>query len=58
MWVTSRLIRRDGKLPGGSPQRVSLWIRLEGLGFLMVEYILCAFGAEVGEELVLEVKKA
>ena len=56
IWAASWLIRRDGKLPGGSPQRVGLWLRLEGLAFWAVEYMLCRVGP-FGEEIVVEAVK-
>ena len=56
IWAASRLIRRDGKLPGGSPQRPGLRLRLEGLIFWAVEYVLCQVGP-FGEEIVLEAEK-
>jgi len=52
VWVASRLIRRDGVLPGGSPQNIGLPLRLEGLAFQVAEYGLCRV-KEVGEEIVL-----
>ena len=52
MWITSRLIKRDDKLPGGSPEMQDLLLRLEGLTFQAIEYGLG--GRRVtGEELAL-----
>ena len=53
MWAASLLIRRDGVLPGGSPQKQGLWLRLEGLAFQAVEHGLCAVRDNAGGELVL-----
>lgn len=55
-WVASRLIRRKGELPGGSPRRESLQLKLEGLIFWALEYFLCRFGW-FGEEVVLRATK-
>jgi len=38
--------------PGGSPKKISLWLRLEGLAFWIIEYGLCWIKG-AGEELVL-----
>jgi 2-polyprenyl-3-methyl-5-hydroxy-6-metoxy-1,4-benzoquinol methylase len=56
MWAASRLIRRNGILPGGSPQRLGLWLKLEGLAFWAIAYGLCAL-REAGEEIVLMASK-
>ena len=56
IWATSRLIRRNGMLPGGSPQKLNLWLRLEGLAFQVLEYGLAMF-KNVGEETVLVATK-
>ena len=56
IWAANRLIQRDGKLPGGSPQRPGLRVRLEGLAFWVIEYMLCRVGP-FGEEIVLEAVK-
>ena len=50
--AASGLIRRDGAIPGGSPERrgASLW--LQGLGFLAREHGLFGPG-EAGEEIVM-----
>jgi SAM-dependent methyltransferase len=56
MWAASRLIYQEGILPGGSPQRQSLWLRLEGLAFWIIEYELCRW-KNVGEEIVLVATK-
>ena len=56
IWTASRLIRRDGKLLRGTPQRPSLWLKLEGLAFWAVEYLLC-LARNLGEEIVLEAVK-
>ncbi|MBO8143316.1 MAG: class I SAM-dependent methyltransferase [Thermodesulfobacterium sp.] len=52
MWAASRLIKKNGKLPGGSPKRVTLQIKLEGLVFWIVEQALCQL-KNVGEEIIL-----
>jgi len=57
MWTASRLIRRNGTLPGGSPQNLRpglrLRLRLEGLMFHMVEHMMCWAKKDAGEEIVL-----
>ncbi len=50
-WAATRLIRRDGRLPGGQFQQQGL-LRLEGLAFWAVECALCWVG-QFGEEVVL-----
>lgn len=52
IWEASRLIKRNGMLPGGLPKEQSLRLRLEGLTFQTVEHGLCRVG-DMGEELVL-----
>ena len=52
VWAASRLIHRNGALPGGSPQKHGLWLQLEGLAFQAVEHGLC-WVRDVGEEIVL-----
>ena len=52
MWAASRLIRKNGKLPGGSPRRVSLQMKLEGLVFWIVKYLLSQL-KDIGEEIIL-----
>ena len=56
IWAASRLIRRDGRLPGGLVWRLGLWLRLEGLAFWAAEYTLCRVG-RFGEEVVLVATK-
>lgn len=56
IWAASRLIRRNGMLPGGSPQKLGLWLRLEGLAFQAIEYGMIIF-KNAGEETVLMVTK-
>ncbi len=51
-WAASSLIRRDGVLPGGSPERQGAWPRLQGLAFLVREHGLRGPG-ETGEEIVI-----
>jgi len=55
-WATSRLIRRNGILLGGSPQKLGFWLRLEGIAFQMLEYGLAMF-KNAGEEIVLVATK-
>ncbi len=55
-WASSRLLRRDGTLPGGAPQRRGLRVALEGWVFQAVEEGLCLVQA-VGEELALTAGK-
>src|SRR2546425_1880561 len=38
IWAASYLIRRNRALPGGSPQKQALWLRLEGVIFQAVEH--------------------
>jgi len=52
MWAASSLIRRNGVLPGGSPNEISLWMRMQGLAFLAREHGLRGPG-EAGEEIVM-----
>lgn len=52
MWAASSLIRRDGALPGGTPTETGLWMRMQGLAFLMQEHGLHGAG-EAGEEIVM-----
>lgn len=52
MRIASRFIRRNGVLPGGSPQKIGLGLQLEGLAFQVLEYGLCSI-KDVGEEVVL-----
>jgi len=52
MWTASRLIKQNGKLPGGSSRRVSLHMKLEALVFWLVEHGLCRLRG-VGEEVIL-----
>jgi SAM-dependent methyltransferase len=51
-WRNSSLIRRNGCLPGGFPEKVGLSLHAEGFIFQGVEHFLCQLG-NVGEELVL-----
>lgn len=52
VWAASRLICRNGMLPGGSPKKLSLWLRLQGLAFQVIEYGMAMF-MNAGEETVL-----
>lgn len=52
MWTASYLIRRDGILSGGSPQKQSFGLRLEELAFHAVEHALL-WVMNAGEEIVL-----
>ena len=52
IWVTSSLIKRDGTLPGGSPETPEPSLRLQGLTFQAIEHGLCS-RRDLGEELVL-----
>jgi len=52
MWAACSLLRQDGANPGGSPEKLSNWVGLQGLAFQAVEYVLCGFG-QGGEELVI-----
>ncbi len=52
MWHASRLLRRDGMLVGGSPERVSLRLRMEGLFLWVLEHLIAKTHC-CGEEIVL-----
>lgn len=52
IWAASSLIKRDGTLPGGSPESPGPSLRLQGLAFQATEHWLCGRW-EAGEELVL-----
>jgi 2-polyprenyl-3-methyl-5-hydroxy-6-metoxy-1,4-benzoquinol methylase len=56
MWAASRLIRRNGTLPGGSPKKQSLRLRLGGLAFQALEHGLCMV-RDTGEEIVIMASK-
>jgi hypothetical protein len=56
MWMASRLIKRDGKLPGGLLENVGVQLMLEGLVYWAIEYALSRVWP-LGEELVLEATK-
>ena len=56
VWAASRIICRNGILLGGSPQKLGLWLRLEGLAFQVLEYGLAMF-KNAGEEIVLVATK-
>ena len=56
IWLASRLIRKNGNLPGGTPERVNKSYKLEGLLFWGLEYLLTKFW-HVGEEIVMEAGK-
>jgi SAM-dependent methyltransferase len=52
MYAASSFIRRDGRLPGGSPEKTGALVRWQGLGFLAQEHGLFGPG-EAGEEIVM-----
>jgi SAM-dependent methyltransferase len=52
IWAASLLIRRNGTLPGGSPKKQSLWLRLAGQAFQALEHGLC-WVTDAGEEVVM-----
>lgn len=52
MHAASSYVRRDGALPGGSPERIGASLRLQGLAFLAREHGLRGPG-EAGEEIVM-----
>lgn len=56
IWTGSRLICRNGSLPGGSPKKQGLRLKIEGLAFWAIEYSLCAL-KEAGEEIVMFASK-
>lgn len=56
IWAASRLIKRDGMLPGGSPKTQGFSLRLEGLLFQSIEYGLSG-RREAGEELTMTAMK-
>lgn len=51
-WAASRLIRRNGTLPGASLERQGLRLQLEALAFQAVEHALCHV-MDAGEEVIL-----
>lgn len=56
MWAASSLIRQDRILPGSSPEETSLWMKIQGLGFLIREHGI--FGPRgAGEEIVMTVDR-
>ncbi len=59
IWVTSKLIRRDGKLTVGSPRNSGWSLRLEGIAFQLLQYGLAPFrrNRKIGEEIVLIASK-
>ncbi|MEW6655475.1 MAG: class I SAM-dependent methyltransferase [Aquificota bacterium] len=56
IWLASRIIKRDGNLPGRNPEIVSKSYKLEALLFWELEYLLTKFW-QVGEEIVMEAGK-
>jgi 2-polyprenyl-3-methyl-5-hydroxy-6-metoxy-1,4-benzoquinol methylase len=56
IWAVSSVIKSDGMLQGGSPERLNLRLRLEGLAFQAVEHGLCDQGQK-GEVLVMVATK-
>lgn len=52
MWHLSRIIKRNGSLPAGRPPDLAPRLRIEGLLFWLVEYLL-AKRRPVGEEVLL-----
>ncbi len=57
IWSASKLIRRNGFLPGGLPKKQSFLLRIEGLTFWTVEYLMCCYFKNIGEEIVLVATK-
>lgn len=56
MWSASRLIRKNGMLPGGSPKDISPLMRLQGMAFRMRERGFRGPG-EAGEVLVMMARR-
>lgn len=56
VWHESRLLRRNGVILGGNPQRLSPLLRVEGLFFWLLEYLL-ARKVPWGEEIVMVATK-
>lgn len=58
MWAASRVIQRQGRLPGGSIENPTWRLRLEGLGFQAIEQLsLGGLVLDLGEEIVLTATK-
>src|SRR2546422_247819 len=51
-WHASQILRRDGVLPVGSPERPPLKLRIEGFLFWVVEHLMARV-RPMGEEIVL-----
>jgi 2-polyprenyl-3-methyl-5-hydroxy-6-metoxy-1,4-benzoquinol methylase len=58
IWYASRLIRRDGSIPGGFPRSLSRRLRLEGLAFQMFQHMFLPFKGNIGEAILLIASKA
>jgi len=56
-WYASRLIHRDGAIPGGFPKFLSRRLRLEGLAFQMFQHMLLRLKRDVGEGILLIASK-
>lgn len=52
MWVAGRLLKKRGTLPGGIAQNTNTLIKIEGIIFWIVEYLISRI-KNVGEELVI-----
>jgi 2-polyprenyl-3-methyl-5-hydroxy-6-metoxy-1,4-benzoquinol methylase len=52
IWTASSLIRRNGILPGGSPESKDHWLGVQGLAYQVIEYGMSG-RRDAGEELIL-----
>lgn len=57
IWCTSYLLHRDGSIPGGFPQHLSLPFRLKGLMFQLIQHMMILFKVNIGEGIVLIASK-
>lgn len=57
-WYASRLIHRDGSIPGGFPESLNRRLQLEGLAFQLLQYMLLLFKSNIGEGILLIASKA
>lgn len=57
IWAESRFIQKNGALPDGSTQLISLYLKIQGMAFQILEHVLLAFQRDIGEEIVLIVTK-
>jgi len=53
IWCSSRLIHRNGSIPGGFPRHLNALLRFEGLIFQLFEHALLRFRGNLGEGIIL-----